>query len=461
MSALALILRARGHAVSGSDPQSNQNIKVLVAKGITFFDSQRKENIKVLCQRKNGSPLVVISTAISNNNPELEAAREASLEIWHRSDLLATLMREQPSIAVAGSHGKTTTSTFITTLLAFADRDPTAIIGGIVPLYERNAHAGKGPLLVAEADESDGTLIKFETKLGLITNLELDHTDHYKDLNEVINTMKIFGKKCTKLLANHDCTVIREHFNAFAWWSIKNTKGVDFAALPISLNSDKTIADFYEKGLRIGEITVPLPGLHNLSNAIAAIAACRLEGLSFQELEPGIANLKAPKRRFDIKGFWEGRQIIDDYAHHPSEINATIEMARLMIKGKNDCLQKQLKRIVVAFQPHRYSRTKRFLDEFAITLGKADCVLLAPIYAAGEPPIKGISSEVLAQKIKILHPSLQIHVANNLNELTKLIKHHSLENDLVLSMGAGDINSLWTRLTENSRPIKWVSSIAA
>mgnify|MGYP006240123735 FL=1 len=195
---------------------------------------------------------------------------------------MAALIAEQPSIAVAGSHGKTTTSTLITTLLVKANEDPTAVIGGIVPCLKSNGHAGRGRLLVAEADESDGSLVKFEAHLGVLTNLELDHTDHYSDLNDLITTLQRFAEGCDRVLANHDCPILRKHFQPDCWWSVTSHKGVDFAALPLQLDGDRCLARFYEAGQAVGDFTLPMPGLHNLSNATAALAACRMEGIPFQ-----------------------------------------------------------------------------------------------------------------------------------------------------------------------------------
>ena len=447
MSALALILAERGHRVSGSDPRDSPTLQQLKGVGVQVFKTQLAANIETICLENHKPPVVVVSTAIPRNNPELEAANAADLTLWHRSDLLAALIDNQPAIAVAGSHGKTTTSTILTTLLEHAGEDPTAVIGGVVPCFSSNGHAGQGRLLVAEADESDGTLVKFRAELGVITNIELDHTDHYASLEELITTMQRFGRGCSRLLANLDCPILREHFDPSAWWSVKTAENVDFAALPISVDGDQTIADFYEQGELIGQINLPLPGLHNLSNAMAAIAACRLQGLSLEQLQSGLKELRSPGRRFDFRGTWEGRQIVDDYAHHPSEVLATLAMARLMISSGKSPLPCPPRRLMVVFQPHRYSRTAEFLNDFASALGTADCLLLAPIYAAGEHPIEGVNSDSLAKTIKSLHPQLPVTVADNLDQLTAQVQQQSRSGDLVLAMGAGDVNSLWRRLT--------------
>ena len=446
MSAIALILKQRGYAISGSDSRENQNTQKLISEGVEIFNKQNGTNIKTICKRLETPPVIVISSAINNANPELIAAKQARLEVIHRSDLLASLMNEQQSVAIAGSHGKTTTSTMMTTLLAIAKQDPTAAIGGFIPFYQSNGHAGKGELFIAEADESDGSLIKLQPKLGVITNLELDHTDHYSNLQEVIHTMKIFAKGCKKLLLNYDCPVLKEHFSSAYWWSIKNYKTVQFAAIPVSLKGNQTIADIYEEGRLIDQIHLPMPGLHNLSNAIAAIAACRMEGISFTQLKKGLRELTAPGRRFEFRGFWRNCQVVDDYAHHPSEIKATLEMARLMMQSGKSSLPIVPKRIVVIFQPHRYSRTYEFINEFANALSKADCIVLTPIYPAGERPIKDFSSLDLAKKIKGFNNEIPIINSEGINSLPQLLKTLVTKEDLIIAMGAGDINTLWSHL---------------
>ena len=448
MSALARILVDRGHTVSGSDPRNNATTQQLKSLGVTVYDRQDASSIDaLLASVSQKAPVIVISTAIPESNPELHRAREQGLVIWHRSDLLAALIEQQPSIAVAGSHGKTTTSTLITSLLMAAGEDPTAVIGGIVPCIGSNGHAGQGKLLVAEADESDGSLVKFTPTLGVITNLELDHTDHYNGLDDLIATLQQFAAGCNRLLANHDDPVLQEHFEPTAWWSNQQSEGVAYAALPLSLEGDRCIARFYEAGQPIGDFTLPLAGRHNLSNATAALAACRMEGLPFEQLVEGLSTLEAPGRRFDHRGTWEGRHIVDDYAHHPSEVKATLDMAQLMVKSGKSPLPSPPRRLLAVFQPHRYSRTRQFFTDFAQALQNCDALVLAPVYAAGEQPLQGICSNTLAEQVRSINPDLEVVVADDLNQLTELVKQHSRQDDLVLAMGAGDINGLWGRLS--------------
>jgi len=446
MSALAAILAARGYRISGSDPRQSPVLDQLRAGGVQVFHRQEAATLAAVRAAGHGDPAVVVSSAVPAANPELAEARRLGLSVLHRSDVLAALINQQPSIAVAGSHGKTTTSTLIATLLDATGGDPTAVIGGIVPAFGSNGRHGDGPLLVAEADESDGSLVKFAPGLAVLTNVELDHTDHYPDLGALVATLRRFAEGSAHLLANRDCPVLREHFQASSWWSNTTTEGVAFAAIPREEHGDGTLADFYENGRAVGSFRLPLAGRHNLSNATAALAACRLQGVPFADLARAVAGLHSPGRRFDCRGVWRNRVVVDDYAHHPSEVAATLAMARLMVTSGRSPLPLVPRRLVAVFQPHRYSRTAQFLTEFAAALQRADAVLLAPLYAAGEAPVAGVSSRALADQIARLDPALPVEATDSLEDLARRVSETSRSGDLVLVMGAGDVNGLWGRL---------------
>ncbi|MFM7313120.1 MAG: UDP-N-acetylmuramate--L-alanine ligase [Cyanobium sp.] len=453
MSALAAILAARGFRVSGSDPRRTSVVERLEAEGVHVYGIQGAETITSLLAANDERPLVVISSAVPERNSELQEARRHGLAVAHRSEVLAALINAQPSIAVAGSHGKTTTSTLVATLLEATGEDPTAVIGGIVPAFASNGRHGAGRLLVAEADESDGSLVKFNASLALLTNIELDHTDHYPDLDALIATLRRFAQGSGTLLANRDDPILREHFEADHWWSTQQSESVDFALISLEERGDGTTARWFEGGDALGTVELPLPGRHNLSNAAAAMAACRLEGVPFPALQQAIQALRPPGRRFDCRGLWQGRIVVDDYAHHPSEVEATLAMARLMVESGRSPLPRSPQRLVAVFQPHRYSRTAQFLDDFAAALTRADLVLVAPLYSAGEAPMAGISSETLAAAVRLQAPHLEVQVSASLDELASRIASSSRPGDLVLAMGAGDVNSLWERLgTLDDRP---------
>ena len=447
MSALAMILAKNGYSISGSDQKKSSILKELEKNYVQIFQVQEASNIdKILEEEKKENILIVISSAIRSDNLELKNAKKYNLPIKHRSEILKLLIDQKKSIVISGSHGKTTTSTYITTILSILKKDPTAIIGGIVPLYERNYNISNSELLVAEADESDGSLVKFNPNIGVITNIELEHVDHYKNLDELIKTMNQFAQNCKYLIANFDCQNLKNNIQATQWFSIKKTYNIDFALIPKKSNGYEIIAEYYEHEKFIDLLKVPIPGMHNLSNTIAAIAACRTAGLIFKDIKKGINHLQLPSRRFDYKGSWKNRLIVEDYAHHPSEIDAAISIASLIIKSKNKISNISPNRLVTIFQPHRFSRTKEFEKEFAKSLSKSDLVFITPIYSAGEDKIQGINNRSIGNELKRLKPNLEIYTPDNNQELKKLMKEKTIEKDLILIMGAGDINTICANL---------------
>ena len=446
MSALAMILAKSGYSISGSDNKKSSMLKELAANDINIFESQEPKNIDQIIKVKNKNTLVVISSAIRENNLELNRARKCNLTVKHRSEILAWLIDKNNSIVVSGSHGKTTTSTYITTILSLANKEPTAIIGGIVPLYKKNYNFGDGQLLIAEADESDGSLIQFKPNIGVITNIELEHVDHYKNLEDLIITMKNFASNCKCLIGNADCKNVKKNINASTWFSTKMIDNIDFSLIQKKSNGCEIIAEYYEQETYIDLIKIPVPGKHNLSNTIAAIAACRRAGISYEQIKKGIGSLQLPARRFDYKGLWENRLIVDDYAHHPSELDAAISMASLMLNTKNNIFPISPSRLVTVFQPHRFSRSKKFEQDFAKSLMQSDLVFITPIYSAGETEIKGVNNRSLAYQIKRLKPKLEIYAPDNNQELIKLLKEKTQPKDLILMMGAGNINMIWKKL---------------
>ena len=448
MSALAMILAKSGYSISGSDNKKSSILKELASNDINIFETQEAKNIDQIIKvnKNNQRILIVISSAITEDNLELKRAQKYNLSIKHRSEILAFLIDQNKSIVVSGSHGKTTTSTYITTILSIANENPKAIIGGIVPLYKTNYNCGDGELIIAEADESDGSLVKLNPNIGIITNIELEHVDHYQNLEDLIKTMKAFSDNCKYLIGNADCQNIKKNIKACSWFSIKNINDIDFALIPKESNGCEIIAEYYEQEKLIDLIKVPIPGIHNLSNTIASIAGCRRAGILFEDIKKGIENLQLPGRRFDYKGLWQNRLIVDDYAHHPSEVDAAISMASLMIKTKNNIFPITPTRLVTVFQPHRFSRAQKFEKDFAKNLIKSDLVIITPIYSAGEDEIPGINNRSLAYQIKRLKPNLEIYTPNDNQELIKLLREKTKAKDLIIMMGAGNINMIWKKL---------------
>ena len=442
MSALAEILMARGFRVSGSDIRSSRSVKALRRAGAKITLQQGPGAVGALRKDARLPPLVVISSAIKEDNSELAAIRAAGeMTVIHRSDLLAHLLgRHSHSVVVAGTHGKTTTSTILSTILMEVGLDPTVVIGGVVPWFGSNGRHGCGDVVVAEADESDGTLVKFRPRIGIITNLELDHTDHYTDINHLLDTMAEFGGNCQTLLTNGDCPLLSRHLPGTRQWSLETTSSAHYRFSDIRCFGQASEAVLHAGSACLGPVVLPLTGLHNLANLAAALAAALELGISFPALQKACEAIRAPGRRFEFHSVVDGRLLVDDYAHHPSEVAATLAMARLMVEDDESALPVTPKRVVVAFQPHRYSRTKDFLQGFALTLAAADAVLLLPIYGAGEESIAGVSHGVLARAIAKAGGT--VHCFDSLEHLAQEFHSHTRPGDLMLAMGAGSVNRL-------------------
>ncbi|MCY3536345.1 MAG: UDP-N-acetylmuramate--L-alanine ligase [Cyanobacteria bacterium MAG IRC3_bin_20] len=442
MSALAEILMARGFRVSGSDTCNSNSINTLRGAGARITLQQDPRAVEALRKDAPLPPLVVVSSAIQEDNPELVAIRAAGdMEVIHRSDLLADLLASYPrSVVVAGSHGKTTTSTFLSTFLMKAGLDPTVVIGGVVPWLGSNGRYGRGGVAVAEADESDGTLVKFRPRIGVITNLELDHTDHYTDINHLLDTMAEFGRNCQTLLINGDCPLLSQHLPGTRQWSLGGTSSAHYRFSDIRCRGYASEAIVHAGAECLGPVVFPLTGLHNLANLAAALAAALELGIPFPVLQEPCKAIRAPGRRFEFHSVVDDRLLVDDYAHHPSEVAATLAMARAMVGSDESALPLTPQRVIVTFQPHRYSRTRDFLQEFALALTAADEVLLLPIYTAGEKLVAGVSHTALARAIAEIGGT--VHCFDSLEHLAQEFHSYTRPGDLVLAMGAGSINRL-------------------
>ena len=442
MSALAEVLMACGFRVSGSDICSSRSVNALRRAGARITLQQSSSAVDALRKDAQLPPLVVISSAIKEDNSELVAIRAAGeMTVIHRSDLLADLLAgHSRSVVVAGSHGKTTTSTILSTILKEVGMDPTVVIGGVVPWFGSNGRHGCGDVVVAEADESDGTLVKFRPQIGIITNLELDHTDHYTDINHLLDTMAEFGGNCQTLLTNGDCPLLSRRLPGTRQWSLDQTSSAHYRFSDIRCFGQASEAVVHAGSQCLGPVVLPLTGLHNLANLAASLAAALELGISFSALQKACEAIRAPGRRFEFHSVVDGRLLVDDYAHHPSEVAATLAMARLMVEDDESALPLTPKRVVVAFQPHRYSRTKDFLQEFALTLAGADMVLLLPIYGAGEEPIAGVNHVALARAIAKAGGTVRCF--DSLEYLAQEFHSHTRPGDLMLAMGAGSINRL-------------------
>jgi UDP-N-acetylmuramate--alanine ligase len=465
MSALAYVLTKRQLPVSGSDLRANHITHKLESLGAHIFSRQEANNLEFflpeleadavvltspekLSAAKTTLPQVICSTAINANNLEYKAALELGCPIWHRSDVLAALIADYYSIAVAGTHGKTTTSSMIGYMLLQAGLDPTILVGGEVKAWEGNARMGASRYLVAEADESDGSLVKHAPEIGIITNIELDHPDHYETLEQVIDTFQIFAQGCKTLVGSIDCETVRDCLKPTISYSLYPDKGADYTVTNVDYRADGTTALVWEKGKALGLLNLQLLSHHNLSNSLAAVAVGRVLGLEFGEIAKGIATFEGARRRFEFRGEAAGVTFIDDYAHHPSEIRATLAAARLQARPGQ--------RVVAIFQPHRYTRTLTFLKEFAESFTHADLVVLTDIYSAGEPDLGQISGENLATAISNHNP--EVVYQQTLPLVSEFLLQNLRPGDLALFLGAGNLNQAIPELiTTMSEPAKATS----
>ena len=445
MSAIAMALIKKGYSVSGSDLVQNKETKSLKRLGAIIFDSQIKKNIDFVISKFQDQTInFVISSAIKDENEELYFCKKNNLLIKHRSEILAMIMNSYTSLSIAGSHGKTSTSTFLSTLLELCTHDSSSITGGIIPIYDSNAHIENTKYLVTEIDESDGTIKNYNSDIGIINNIDFDHCDHYSNIDEVLSSFKKFASNSQKLLINYDCKFTKNNFTSENQWSIKERDNIAYSLIPNVINKDKTIGKYYEHGKFIDNLNIPVPGLHNLSNITAAIAACRMVGVSFKEIKKNTESLKLPKKRFEFRGELNQRIIYDDYAHHPNEIKATINLARLFIKNTNSSDRGERGRLIAIFQPHRFTRVKQFIHEFVKELSKADVIYITNIFGAGEKNIDNIDSQLIAnliyknnKNVKCLKDNYEIN-----EKFFKLTK----KNDFIINMGAGDCHNLWSIL---------------
>ncbi|MBE9118203.1 UDP-N-acetylmuramate--L-alanine ligase [Lusitaniella coriacea LEGE 07157] len=459
MSALAYVLAKRKLPVSGSDLCSTHITQRLQSVGAHIFKDQEATNLdffqsvernvdSVAAEAVLGSshsrrsvlaqpvpprlPQVVCSTAISADNSEYVAARDRGCSIFHRSDILAALIKDYHSIAVAGTHGKTTTSSLIGYMLVDAGLDPTVVVGGEVNALGGNARLGESQFLVAEADESDGSLAKLAPRIGIVTNIELDHPDHYHSLDEVIATFKTFTHQCETVIGCIDCEIVRDRLQPEITYSLSPEREADYTVRNVVYGGSGTKAQVLERGTVLGEFNLRLLGEHNLANALAAIAVGRKLGLEFEAVARGLASFEGAKRRFEHRGDGGGITFIDDYAHHPSELRATLAAARLQAKDSQ--------RVVAIFQPHRYSRTQTFLTEFATSFRDADVVVLTDIYSAGEPNVERVKGQDLAELMAQHHDC--VYYEPVLETLKHFLPSVLQPGDLALFLGAGNLNQI-------------------
>ena len=436
MSAIAEVMLDKGYEISGSDLSESEVVQKLRAKGAVIYKGHAAANVE-------GKDAIVLSSAIHQDNPELVQAKKLGLKIFHRSDILAFLLNAAKGIAVAGAHGKTTTSSMISVVLEHAGVDPTILIGGFVDYLNGNAKLGKSDYLVAEADESDGSFLKFYPHIAVVTNIEDDHMDHYGSMENIIKAFIQFVQNLDKENGLAVLCFDNENIRNIApqldrrYISYALEHEADYTAADIVADGPQTTFSVVYKGEKLGAVTLNIPGRHNVLNALATIAVCHKLGLSIEAIASGFAVFTGTKRRFQTKFRNDDVWIVDDYAHHPTEIQTTIKAAR----------QTNPKRLVVAFQPHRYTRTQLLRKEFGSCFKGADVLILTDIYAASEEPIPGISGRTIVDEVKAQTGVDAVYI-EKLADIAPWLEQNRRKGDLIITMGAGNIYTVGETLAD-------------
>lgn len=436
MSGIARIMLAKSIEVSGSDAKDSQILLSLKTLGAKIFIGHSASNI-------GQAQLIIVSAAIADNNPEIVAAKKLGIPIASRATALSWLLTESTSIAIAGTHGKTTTTAMLTVALQSAGEDPSFAIGGTINTAGTNAHSGSGKFFVVEADESDGSFLAYKPNAAIITNIEMDHVDHFQSedqlfaaFNDFISSIQSDGQLiicgddsgCQRILKQLDSQRIRV---------ITYGQGAenDFQLTRVNLAPTTSSALIMQNGRKIGELNLLVPGLHNLLNALAAFAAATSMAVPVDRLLAGLKTFTGTRRRFELKGEVNSIKVIDDYGHHPTELLVTLTAARNLVgAGK----------LYAIFQPHRFSRTVAFAKEFAQVLELADFVYLLEIYGASEPPMEGVSSLLISKKMAEKKVKFEPSMLQVVNDVTNAAK----PGDLIIILGAGDVSSLSSPILE-------------
>ncbi len=428
MSGIARLLLEKGYQVSGSDLKDSDLLQTLRVSGARISIGHDPKNI-------SGAGVVVISSAIPEDNCEVQEARRLGLPVWQRAQMIAKIMENKKGIAIAGTHGKTTTTSMASLLLEKNDFDPTVLIGGELNDLGGNAKLGRGELVVTEADESDGSFLFFSPEIALITNIELDHPDYFSSYQMVLNVFQKFMKKVSpqgKIILCIDDPGIKEAIALETPQTPILSYGLgngDLQGREVVLNNGGSNFKVFFRGEKLGEINLRVPGKHNVYNSLGVIGIGLTLGLEFPQIKKGLEAYKGVQRRFEEIGLVGGVRIIDDYAHHPTEIEATINAARSTDPN----------RVLAIFQPHRYSRTSSLQTGFAEALDKADIVIVTSIYSASEKPIPGVSGEKIVNLIKEKGKENKAIYCPKLEDIPKIIGGDLKPGDLVLTLGAGDV----------------------
>jgi UDP-N-acetylmuramate--alanine ligase len=433
MSGIAEVLLTLGYRVTGSDQKRNDAVERLERLGAKVFVGHAASQVE-------GAHVVVYSSAVARDNPELQAARQRQIPVIPRAEMLAELMRVKYGIAIAGTHGKTTTTSMVGAVLAEAGLDPTVVVGGRVTAFGANARLGQGEFLVAEADESDGSFLKLTPTIAVVTTIDAEHLDHYRDLAAIreaflsfVNMVPFYGAAVLCADQPDILGLLPRVEKRVVTYGL--TGPADLVAAGLVLQGLRARFEVLHRGESLGELDLQVPGAHNVANALAATAVGLDLEVPFGVVKRALAGFTGVQRRFQVKGEVGDVMVVDDYGHHPAEIRATLAAAR---RGFG-------RRLVVAFQPHRYTRTAHLHDDFLTAFEDADVLAITDIYAAGEPPIPGVHARTLADAIAA-RATRDVHYIGDRGELVEFLVRTVRPGDLVLTMGAGDIGGIADQL---------------
>jgi UDP-N-acetylmuramate--alanine ligase len=445
MSGIAELLANQGYDVSGSDSKASDVTQRLQESfGVTVYDGHAEGNV-------GDADVVVISSAVRPNNPEIVEAGRRGIPVIPRAEMLAELMRMRFSIAIAGAHGKTTTTSMIAFVLDRGGLDPDAVIGGRLRAFGSNARLGRGEYMVAEADESDRSFLMLWPSIAVITNIDREHMENYGSFAELQQAFADFANKVPFYGAVVACAddanvtaVLPRVKRRLVTYGL-DSPSANFAGLDVELGAFGGRCVVHRRRTntteRLGAIDVSLPGRHNLQNAVAAVAVATHVGVPFAEIAGALKAFEAPERRFERHGEADGVLVVDDYAHHPTEIAAVLVAARTSLG----------RRLIVVFQPHRYTRTQQLMDEFGRALAHADEVVLTDIYPASEDPIPGVTVDALADAIHRVVPALPVRIARRIDDVLPALLNVAKAGDAVITLGAGSVGTLPKRVIEALR----------
>jgi len=450
MSGIALTLLHRGYRVTGSDLRTSSLMARLEEAGAQVYRGHRASNVPK-------GATVVYSSAVGNDNPEMVEARAMGLPIFRRAEALAWLMNDKISIAVAGTHGKTTTTSLVAVMLREAGNDPSVIVGGVVDIFGGNVLCGDGPHFVAEADESDGSLVNFYPRYSIITNIEEEHFGFYHDLQEILDTFGTFIENTFrngKLVYNLDdpnlCRLVRNGEGQVLSYSVRQP--ADICAENIVLRDFGSAFDVVYRARTLGRMELSIPGIHNVSNSLGAVAVAMQVGVPFETAREAVRSYRGVRRRFDVRGVVDDILVVDDYAHHPTEVRATLQSARLIANGG---------RLVGVFQPHRYSRTKYLHKRFSDAFASADRLILTDVYGANESAIEGVDGTTILRSV-LESGQENVEYFPDLRDIPDSLSETLLPGDVVVVMGAGNISmiaeELVQKLRERREPLLAVTS---